>query len=683
MPFESLVAVAAGRSPSSIVVMAHRDNTGAGAGANDNASGTAALIELARSYANPAALSTAPSSSQRVRPAHTLVFLSTDGGALGGIGAARFAEHSPLARNVVAVIDLDAIAGRGLPRLEFAGERSRISGAGLLATAAARILEQQGRRPERPSALHQAARPGVPLQLLRAGAAARARNLCGHADVVGRPAAQRRRRHARPPSWIPARPDRPGLAAVAGLARRRAGTRPRDVDVRLLRRPDRPGLGNRARAGGSVAAVSHSGRRPVRAHTPATPAARARDPQPAEPDCLLAVGRRALRSARPRRLLASAPGFAHPHRRRAAARIGRLLGLGILTGLSLVGWLVARERLMPRRRISLEDELTGHCAALLALAMIALLTVSLDTFALVFLLPSLHAWLWLAQLHNRPLATRLGVWLAGFAGPALLLWEFADRFGLGMDAPWYLLQLVALGRVPLVALALVVVWAASAGSARRTGRRKVRALPQRERTATARPDPTDDPAVGALTAQRPPTPSLSGSGRGPLGRRRLTRRPTTSEARGNGPRRLHRALRLRAVRGRARPPQRFARSCATPARPAARGPRARRRAVTARARARRAPDFAGPRSPARPARTRGPGSRAPCSASTAGRTNSSKHTSDDTGLPGRPNTSVSPRTPNEIGFPGFTATRQKISSTPSSLRFRARGRVGRPRRRRR
>ena len=95
--------------------------------------------------------------------------------------------------------------------------------------------------------------------------------------------------------------------------------------------------------------------------------------------------------------------------------------------------------------------------------MIALLTVSLNAFALVFLLPSLHAWLWLAQLHDRPLATRLGVWLAGLAGPALLVWEFADRFGLGLDAPWYLLQLVALGRVPLVTIALVVVWAAAAG----------------------------------------------------------------------------------------------------------------------------------------------------------------------------------------------------------------------------
>ena len=36
-----------------IVVMAHRDDSGLGAGANDNASGTAALVELARGYAGP------------------------------------------------------------------------------------------------------------------------------------------------------------------------------------------------------------------------------------------------------------------------------------------------------------------------------------------------------------------------------------------------------------------------------------------------------------------------------------------------------------------------------------------------------------------------------------------------------------------------------------------------------
>ncbi len=51
VPLQNLWAVAAGQSAQAIVVLAHRDDSGAGPGANNNASGTAALIELARSYA--------------------------------------------------------------------------------------------------------------------------------------------------------------------------------------------------------------------------------------------------------------------------------------------------------------------------------------------------------------------------------------------------------------------------------------------------------------------------------------------------------------------------------------------------------------------------------------------------------------------------------------------------------
>ena len=50
----NVTAVVPGQShDAAIVVMAHRDDTGAGPGADDNASGTAALIELARAYAQP------------------------------------------------------------------------------------------------------------------------------------------------------------------------------------------------------------------------------------------------------------------------------------------------------------------------------------------------------------------------------------------------------------------------------------------------------------------------------------------------------------------------------------------------------------------------------------------------------------------------------------------------------
>src|SRR5438874_520204 len=109
----NLVTTVIGKSPQSIVVMAHRDDSGVGQGANDDASGTAALVELARLYGNTAV------AGPRVRPAHTLVFVSTDGGASGGLGAAHFAETWPFRDQVVAVVVLDAIAGPGGPRIQI------------------------------------------------------------------------------------------------------------------------------------------------------------------------------------------------------------------------------------------------------------------------------------------------------------------------------------------------------------------------------------------------------------------------------------------------------------------------------------------------------------------------------------------------------------------------------------
>ena len=49
------------------------------------------LIQLARAYGAPPGL---PAGA--LQPNHTLLFVSTDGGAFGGLGAAWFAAHSPL-----------------------------------------------------------------------------------------------------------------------------------------------------------------------------------------------------------------------------------------------------------------------------------------------------------------------------------------------------------------------------------------------------------------------------------------------------------------------------------------------------------------------------------------------------------------------------------------------------------
>jgi len=156
---ENLLAFREGRSNQIIVVLAHRDNSGASPGANDNGSGTAALLELARSYATPQAPPRPP------EPNHTILFLSTDGGAFGGLGAAYFAKHSPYRDRVVAVVDVDSIAGNGRPHLVFAGDEPRFASAALVRTGAARIAEQTGTAASRPGALAQLLDLAFPLSL--------------------------------------------------------------------------------------------------------------------------------------------------------------------------------------------------------------------------------------------------------------------------------------------------------------------------------------------------------------------------------------------------------------------------------------------------------------------------------------------------------------------------------------
>src|SRR5438876_7274739 len=93
----NVVTVIPGRSTQTIVLLAHRDNRGAGASLGQNASGTAALIEIARGYAPQEAVEAA-------KPQRTLVLVSTDGGAYGGAGADRFAHRSQYARDALAAI---------------------------------------------------------------------------------------------------------------------------------------------------------------------------------------------------------------------------------------------------------------------------------------------------------------------------------------------------------------------------------------------------------------------------------------------------------------------------------------------------------------------------------------------------------------------------------------------------
>jgi hypothetical protein len=85
-----------------------------------------------------------------------------------------------------------------------------------------------------------------------------------------------------------------------------------------------------------------------------------------------------------------------------------------------------------------------------------------NPFALLFVLPALHIWLWLPQIRIARAPVRFALFLLGLIGPLLLVVSIGWRFGLGFDAPWYLLELVGVGYVGLTGFAVALAAAAAA-----------------------------------------------------------------------------------------------------------------------------------------------------------------------------------------------------------------------------
>ena len=462
--FQNLVTIVPGQSQVEIVVAAHRDNLGAGAGANDNASGTGALIELARSYAQAPIAS--PSAPAPVRPTHTLVFLSTDGGAFGGIGADRFSAASPYRHGAFALIDLDAIAGRGPPRLQIAANTARSPADSLVQTASARITEQAGLPPVRPPAWQQLLTLAFPYTLYEQGPVlARgipAVTITTSGDVPRAPLGD-----------TPHRLNGTRLAVIGRSTQQLLGSLDQGLDL-AQGTTSYVYLGQRIVRGWAIELVLVAMLLPFLVATVDLFAHCRRRRIPLAP---------ALRSLRSRIgfwlfigavfallvLVGAFPtGAPLPVAlETAAARHWPTLPLAVLGVLGFVGWLVVRVRLAPRRRARPEEELAGHTGALLGLSVVALLAAATNPFALIFLLPSLHAWLWIPQARASRLPYRLGVLAIGLFGPALLLGWFGLHYGLGLDAPWYLTELVVVGFVSpataLIALGwLAVAWQLSA-----------------------------------------------------------------------------------------------------------------------------------------------------------------------------------------------------------------------------
>jgi hypothetical protein len=452
----NLAAVVKGTIPETVVVVAHRDNKGDTAGANDNASGTAALVELARAYA------TAGTTESARTPLHTHVFLSTDGGAFGSLGAVRFATHSPLAARTVAVVSLDGLGGTAEPRLELSGLDGRSPPQALVRTASARIEAETGSAPALPGLLTQLVGLGLPF------------GYGTQAPLLG----------ARVPAVrIATGPDAgvaPGGDELGALDARRLAQLGRASEALLT------SLDQTVELPTSTNGVIYLGRRIVRGWALQLLLLASVIPFAAATLDLLSRARRlrlplraAWRSLR-RRVgiwllalvivaLASLAG-ALPHEPQLPPPPDQPpldswpLGLvAILALVAFLAWLRSRARRLGRPPASADESLAGYTVGFVALLLVAVGTAIVSPYSLVFVLPSLYTWLWLPQLGRTPGWVTDVLFGAGLVGPVLALVVLAEQLDLGARAPLYALSLVTTGVVPWGATLALTVWAAIAG----------------------------------------------------------------------------------------------------------------------------------------------------------------------------------------------------------------------------
>src|SRR5450432_1296228 len=102
----NIIATLGGKTEDAVLLAAHYDSVPAGPGASDDGTGVAAMLEIARVLA------------ARPQPLHPVVLLFTDGEEAGLLGASLFVNQHPLAKQVMAAVNLDARGTSG-PSMMF------------------------------------------------------------------------------------------------------------------------------------------------------------------------------------------------------------------------------------------------------------------------------------------------------------------------------------------------------------------------------------------------------------------------------------------------------------------------------------------------------------------------------------------------------------------------------------
>ena len=128
-----------GRSRNALVFIAGRDDRPPGPGANDNGSGTGALVELARTLVGSVTQS-------------SLVFASVDGTTAESAGARALARHPPAGLRLSAGIALRAVGRPATPLvLRLSGEGHRLPAAGWLRTVEQALRDEDVQEVRLPS----------------------------------------------------------------------------------------------------------------------------------------------------------------------------------------------------------------------------------------------------------------------------------------------------------------------------------------------------------------------------------------------------------------------------------------------------------------------------------------------------------------------------------------------------
>jgi hypothetical protein len=449
----NVIAVVPGRSDQAILLVAHRDNAGAGLSYGDNASGTATLVELARGFAPRGAVASP-------RPERTLVLVSTDGGAYGGAGAARFADRSPYSEDAFAAIVLDGIAGGGRPRVVIAGDEPRSPAPALVRTALARVGEQTETEPALPGILTQLVDLGVPLgvgeqgRFLAAGIAA----VTLTTQEEGDPAV---------PTGDPTAPlSIEQLGSIGRATEVLVGSIDTSVGA-AFRTPDSLFLSDRVASGWAIRLTLLVAVVPFALGVLDLVVRSRRWRLPLVP---------ALRALRSRLLfwlyaglllwLAGVAGILPTGAALPLPTYSSLVtdlpaaGLGLVVIALAGGWLVARRRLVPSAPAP-EERLAGYTVALAWLGIVAVAIGLVRPYSLVFVLPSLYAWVWL-PLSTRPW-TRAVLFALGLLGPFVGLLVLASELGLGLvETVLYLAGLATVGYISVGAVLFALAWAAAA-----------------------------------------------------------------------------------------------------------------------------------------------------------------------------------------------------------------------------